>query len=87
MVVAAPETLTAISERRARGQSLWRVSSTLFSHIASDQELRPLEGGGLWPAAAGDAFTPVLAGDQVMAELRAIKLGQEPRDDEAKETS
>ncbi len=80
----APETVETIEQRRALGQSLWRVSSTLFSHIASDQELKPLEGG---PWGEGGAendddndgkkkkFPPVLAGDQVMEELRAIKLG------------
>lgn len=75
-MVVARETLAVIEQRKGRGQSLWRVSSTLFSHIASDQELRPLEGGP-WPVAAAEEFPPVLAGDQVMAELRAIKLGRD----------
>lgn len=75
-VVVAPETLATIEKRRALGQSLWRVSSTLFSHIASDQELRPLEGGP-WARTDNARFPPVLAGDQVMEELRAIKLGQQ----------
>jgi hypothetical protein len=77
-VVVAPETLATIEKRRSLGQSLWRVSSTLFSHINSDQELRPLEGGP-WPASDDGVarFPPILAGDQVMEELRAIKLGQQ----------
>lgn len=76
-MVVAPETLATIEIRRSLGQSLWRVSSTLFSHIASDQELRPLDGGP-WSVTREDAarFPPMLAGDQVMEELRAIKLGQ-----------
>lgn len=73
-VVVAPETLATIETRRSLGQSLWRVSSTLFSHIASDQELRPLHGGP-WGVGDDARFPPVLAGDQVMEELRAIKLG------------
>lgn len=82
-MVVAPETLATIAQRRAAGQSLWRVSSTLFSHIASDQELRPLEGGP-WDAAAAakDGFPSILAGDQVMEELRAIKLGQQQQEQE-----
>lgn len=84
-MVVAPETIAAIEARRAQGHSLWRVSSTLFSHIASDQELRPLEGGP-WSAEAEDGgrFPPVLAGDQVMEELRAIKLKQQQPPQEGK---
>eukprot|EP00850_Spirogloea_muscicola_P000445 SM000002S05525 [mRNA] locus=s2:598392:600662:+ [translate_table: standard] len=60
----------------AAGRSLWRVSSTVFGHIASDTLLRPL---GHFAAAPGAAhYPPVLAGDFVEAELAAINLKGEP---------
>jgi hypothetical protein len=72
-----------IAGRKREGLSLWRVSSTLFSHVASDQELRSLlpsvrEGEGERGEGEKDTmkYKPILAGDQVMEELRAIKLGQ-----------
>ena len=78
-VVVAPETREVIERRRKEGASLWRVSSTLFSHVASDQVLRPLmkeegeEGEG---GREGGKYPPMLAGEQVLSELRAIKLGK-----------
>ncbi len=75
-VVVGPETLEVVGQRKTAGQSLWRVSSTLFSHIASDQELRPLLHGEKVGDGGQQAYPPILAGDQVMEELRAIKLGQ-----------
>lgn len=79
-VAVGSETVEAIARRKAEGGSLWRVSSTLFSHIASDQVLRPLlgKGGGREGAATGEeGYPPLMAGELVMEELRAIKLGGE----------
>lgn len=42
-VVVSPSTVKVIEARRSQGQSLWRVSSTLFSHIASDQVRHSIE--------------------------------------------
>lgn len=71
-VVVAPETVKKIDERRREKKSLWRVSSTLFSHIASDQILRPL---GSFANPQSDAqFPPKYCGDQVSDELKAIRL-------------
>jgi isopenicillin N synthase-like dioxygenase len=36
-VVVNTETIKVIDKKRKEGKSLWRVSSTLFSHINSDQ--------------------------------------------------
>ena len=44
----------------------------MFSHIASDQTLAPL--GHFATPDALAAFPPILAGDQVAAELAAIGL-------------
>lgn len=80
-VVVAPETREVIERRRKEGASLWRVSSTLFSHIASDEVLRPLlkkeegeESEG--EREDGEKSEYPLAGEQVLSELRAIKLGR-----------
>jgi len=72
-VVVVPETLASIEKAQKEERSLWRVSSTLFSHIASDEELRVL------PAFETEdskrKYPPTLAGDQVAEELSLIKLG------------
>lgn len=54
------------------GKSTWRVSSTLFGHIQSDQVLQPLE--HFSTASSRQAYPPVLTGDQVQNELKMIKL-------------
>ncbi len=56
------------------GRSLWRISSTLFSHIASDRLLEPIGRFGADEAARAK-YPPVFAGEQVSAELLLIKLG------------
>ena len=71
-VVISKETCAVIDQRKREGKSLWRVSSTLFGHIQSDQRLDPLA-----PFVTPDTktkFPPMLAGDQVTEELRAISL-------------
>jgi len=55
-------------------KSLWRISSTLFGHVASDAELRPLA-----PFDTEEnlkKYPPILAGHQVQAELEMIKLAK-----------
>ena len=42
LVVVLDRTLEAIETRKKAGKSLWRVSSTLFGHMQSDQDLEPL---------------------------------------------
>ena len=72
-VVVSGATAAAIAAAREAGRSLWRVSSTLFAHIASDEVLEPLGAFAALPA-AGD-YPRMLCGDHVNAELAAINLG------------
>ncbi|KAG5189780.1 hypothetical protein JKP88DRAFT_197518 [Tribonema minus] len=71
-VCVTEATLKAIEQRKAAGGSTWRVSSTCFGHIASDQTLEPLERFQNEPLAA--SYPPIKAGEQVQEELRAISL-------------
>ena len=57
---------------RAAGRPLWRVSSTVFGHIASDQVLSPVGHFADLPTAAH--YLPIKAGEQVQKELDAIRL-------------
>lgn len=72
-VVVSKETLEAIEKRRSINGSLWRVSSTLFGHIATDSVLEPLE--AFRTEKAKEMYPSILAGDQVNAELNHIQLG------------
>jgi len=73
-VVVSDKTVEAIEAARAAGKSLWRVSSTLFSHIASDNALEPI--GKFATEESRAKYPAVKAGKQVQDELNAIKLGQ-----------
>ena len=68
-VVCTEATLAAAQRAAEAGRSLWRVSSTVFAHIASDVMLQPIGGG-----AAGGKHPPILAGDFVQKELEVINL-------------
>lgn len=73
-VIVNDQTMSAISAKKAKKQSLWRVSSTLFAHIQSDQVLEPLA-----PFSTKESvqrFPPKKAGQQVTEELQAINLDQ-----------
>lgn len=72
-VVVVDETMAAIERARDAGRSLWRISSTLFGHLASDQVLQPVAHFATDDAAA--KYPPIDVGAQVNAELAAIKLG------------
>lgn len=71
-VVVNENTMEVIKRRKQEGKPLWRVSSTLFGHIASDQTLEPL--GRFNTPEAVEVYPPVYAGDQVQNELKLIKL-------------
>jgi hypothetical protein len=71
-VVVCSETLSAIQKAQAENRSLWRVSSTLFSHIASDVILEPL--GDFKKYDSTGKYPPTYTGDQVRKELEAINL-------------
>lgn len=66
-VVITPATCAVIQRKKAAGESLWRVSSTLFSHIQSDQVLEPLAPFNSPEALA--AFPSIKAGLQVWCLL------------------
>jgi HAMP domain-containing protein len=71
-VLHTPEAVAAAEAARLAGRSTWRVSSTLFAHVASDQLLRPL-GRFAHHDDAGD-YPPTPAGEYVESELSVIKL-------------
>ncbi|KAK8936219.1 hypothetical protein KSP39_PZI014034 [Platanthera zijinensis] len=71
-VVVTNRTLNAIEIARQQNHSLWRVSSTLFAHIASDMVLRPLGHFAEGPHAS--RYPSIYAGDFVEQELSAINL-------------
>jgi isopenicillin N synthase-like dioxygenase len=71
-VIVTPATRAVIEARQQTGESLWRVSSTLFSHIQSDQLLQPI--GMYANEESNAAYPPILTGQQVKNELDAIKL-------------
>eukprot|EP01027_Heterolobosea_sp_BB2_P025651 GEZU01039363.1.p1 GENE.GEZU01039363.1~~GEZU01039363.1.p1 ORF type:complete len:363 (-),score=148.07 GEZU01039363.1:757-1845(-) len=75
-VIVVPETLKAIEKAKAEQRPLWRVSSTLFSHIASDNILQPLGKFANVSEEVLAKYPPIKTGHQVQNELFAIKLGQ-----------
>lgn len=72
-VIVCPETLTAIEMAKSENRSLWRVSSTLFAHVASDNSLGPLL--KFRNTESLKSYPDILAGEQVKKELDAINLG------------
>ena len=72
-VVHTPEAVAAADAARLAGRSTWRVSSTLFAHIASDQILQPLGHFADLPGVAAD-YPATPAGEYVESELSVIKL-------------
>lgn len=71
-VVVLPSTVAAAERQEAAGRPAWRVSSTLFSHVASNKTLRPL--GPFASEEAAKRFPDTLAGDQVLSVLKKISL-------------
>ncbi|KAL2912874.1 hypothetical protein HK105_207655 [Polyrhizophydium stewartii] len=73
-VVVVPQTLDAIKRQREAGRPLWRISSTMFFHIASDQILEPLP-----PFRTEEAvkkYPAMPTGQQVQLELGFISLAK-----------
>mmetsp|Transcript_9968 Transcript_9968/g.14682 ORF Transcript_9968/g.14682 Transcript_9968/m.14682 type:complete len:343 (-) Transcript_9968:5538-6566(-) len=73
-VVVNERTLAKLEEAQKKGGSHWRVSSTLFSHIASDVELKPL--GHFETKENLEKYKPIQCGQFVLNELKAINLSQ-----------
>ena len=71
-VVVTEKTTEAIKQALEQNRSLWRVSSTLFAHIASDAVLKPLGHFAESPLAGN--YPPISAGEFTNQELSAINL-------------
>lgn len=71
-VVVLPATLNAIEKAKQENRPLWRISSTLFYHIASDQTLKPVS--KFSNAETLKKYPAMKAGEQVRQELSSIKL-------------
>ncbi|KAL6562800.1 hypothetical protein OROHE_005387 [Orobanche hederae] len=71
-VVVTDRTVDAIKLASEQNRSLWRVSSTLFAHIASDAVLKPLDHFADLPLAC--KYPPMCAGEFVEQELAVINL-------------
>ncbi|CAI5506967.1 unnamed protein product [Closterium sp. Naga37s-1] len=71
-VVVDEGTVAAVQRAQQQGCSLWRVSSTVFAHIASDEVLTPI--GHFATSKLAPSFPPKPAGEFVEEELAAIQL-------------
>jgi len=66
--------LLLLKKAKKENRSCWRISSTLFSHISSDEVIEPL-----YKYKTEESFKkypPILAGDQVYKELQLINLAK-----------
>jgi len=73
-VVINERTLEQAARARDEGRPLWRISSTLFSHVASDNMLTVLIGTDEEKTVSRQKYIDILAGDHVQKELKTIKL-------------
>lgn len=71
-VVVNNRTIDAIKVATEQNCSLWRVSSTLFAHIASDAVLKPL--GHFADSPHAGTYPPICSGEFVEKELAVINL-------------
>lgn len=71
-VVVTRRTIDAIKLASEQNRILWRVSSTLFAHIASDALLQPL--GHFAESPLAGKYPPICAGEFVEQELAVINL-------------
>jgi isopenicillin N synthase-like dioxygenase len=73
-VVVNEAAIAAKEAAQVAGRSLWRISSTLFGHIASKESLEPVAHFKNEPTAQN--YPKITAGEQVLDELKAISLAQ-----------
>ncbi|KAM1974072.1 hypothetical protein ACFX15_039018 [Malus domestica] len=71
-VIVTNRTIDAIKLATEQSRLLWRVSSTLFAHIASDAVLKPL--GHFAESPLASKYPPIYAGEFVEQELAVINL-------------
>ncbi|KAL3901718.1 MAG: hypothetical protein SGCHY_000396 [Lobulomycetales sp.] len=73
-VVVTEGTLLAAERQREKGRPNWRISSTLFSHVASDVMLAPIPGRFASIPGAKEMYPAMLTGSHVEQELKEIQL-------------
>ncbi|MEW5300726.1 MAG: hypothetical protein WDW36_003636 [Sanguina aurantia] len=78
-VVLTPEASATAAEGKCNGLSPWRVSSTVFVHIASDVVLQPL--AHFLTEDSHLSYPAIAAGEQVSQELQAICLKKKTKAD------
>ncbi|GER51786.1 2-oxoglutarate (2OG) and Fe(II)-dependent oxygenase superfamily protein [Striga asiatica] len=71
-VVVTDRTIEAIRLASEQNRSLWRVSSTLFAHVATDEVLRPL--GHFADSPLAFKYPPICEGQFIEQELAIINL-------------
>lgn len=71
-VVWSESTEKAVRQAKVKGRSLWRVSSTVFGHVASDRLLQPLNPFSQLKMASH--YPSIKAGAYVEQELSVIAL-------------
>jgi len=69
-LVSTEATQKVVEKKKEAGESLWRSSSTLFSHVASDSLLQPL----IPVEEETEKFKPIKAGTWVRQELAYLHL-------------
>ena len=74
-VIICEETIDVINKKKQNNESLWRVSSTLFTHIASDVILEPLK--QFQNNETNEIYKPIYSGLFIKEELKKIKLSNE----------
>lgn len=71
-VVCVPEALEAAERAKFAGRPPWRVSSTVFAHLASDTVLQPL--GAFDTPESRLRYPPIPTGKKVQQDLAVINL-------------
>jgi len=75
-VVVSETTVRQAEKAREEGKPEWRISSTLFSHIASDNILTVMYGTDDEKSVLREKYPDIAAGDFVQKELEFIKLAK-----------
>jgi len=73
-VLITEKTLQQVEVAKSQGKHLWRISSTLFSHVASDHMLTVMYGTEEEKLEAKEKYKDILAGEHVNNDLKFIKL-------------
>jgi isopenicillin N synthase-like dioxygenase len=76
-VVVTEKTVQQVEQAKLAGKPLWRISSTLFSHVASDNILSVVYGTEEEKREKKERYPDISAGDFVRKELEYIQLKKE----------